>query len=154
MTVVEVKAKDTLLASKFATMCTDSNIIEHNGIKNISGEPTEIALVQNGLKYNLNKNDLYREMPRVAEIPFDSNRKMMTTIHKYRGKYLVITKGAPDILLNKCNLTSIEKRRLEKENQQMAEKALRVIAVSYKKIDSLPRSSEMNLLENGLNFVG
>ena len=154
MTVVEVKAKDTLLASKFATMCTDSNIIEHNGIKNISGEPTEIALVQNGLKYNLNKNDLYREMPRVAEIPFDSNRKMMTTIHKYRGKYLVITKGAPDILLNKCNLTSIEKHRLEKENQQMAEKALRVIAVSYKEIDSLPRSSEMNLLENGLNFVG
>ena len=59
-------------------------------------------------------------MPRVAEIPFDSNRKMMTTIHKYRGKYLVITKGAPDILLNKCNLTSMEKYRLEKENQQMA----------------------------------
>lgn len=123
MTVVEIKARDTMLASKLATMCTDSNIIHQNGQTKVNGEPTEIALVQNGLKYNLNKNELYKEMPRVAEIPFDSNRKMMTTIHKNRGKYLIITKGAPDILLNKCNLMSMEKRRIEVENQQMAEKA-------------------------------
>ena len=154
MTVVEIKAKDTILASKFATMCTDSNIIHQNGQTKVNGEPTEIALVQNGLKHNLNKNDLYKEMPRVAEIPFDSNRKMMTTIHKNGGRYLVITKGAPDILLNKCNLMNMEKRRIEIENQQMAEKALRVIAVAYKEIDNLPRSLEMNLLEDGLNFVG
>ena len=135
MTVVEVKAKDTMLASKLATMCTDSNIVHQNGQTKVSGEPTEIALVQNALKHNLNKNELYKEMPRIAEIPFDSNRKMMTTIHKYRGRYLVITKGAPDILLNKCNLISAERHRIEVENQQMAERALRVIAVAYKQID-------------------
>ena len=154
MTVVEIKARDTMFASKLATMCTDSNIVHYNGQIKVNGEPTEIALVQNGLKHNLNKIDLYKEMPRIAEIPFDSNRKMMTTIHKYRGRYIVITKGAPDILLNKCNLMSAEKNRIEIENQQMAENALRVIAVAYKEIDKLPRDSEMNLLEDGLNFVG
>lgn len=154
MTVVEIKSKDPMLASKLATMCTDSNIIKESGQIKVNGEPTEIALVQNALKYNLNKNDLYREMPRVEEIPFDSNRKMMTTIHKNRGKYLVITKGAPDILLNKCKLASIEKQRIEIENQQMAERALRVIAVAYKEIDKLPQKTENNLLEDNLNFVG
>ena len=154
MTVVEIKSRDKLLASKLATMCTDSNITYENGKTEINGEPTENALVQNGLKYNLNKVELYREMPRVGEIPFDSTRKMMTTIHKMSTVYLVITKGAPDILLNKCNLTVGEKRSIESQNQQMAERALRVIAVASKKISTMPSNEEMKFLEDGLDFVG
>ena len=154
MTVVEIKSRDKLLASKLATMCTDSNITYENGKTEINGEPTENALVQNGLKYNLNKVELYREMPRVGEIPFDSTRKMMTTIHKMSTGYLVITKGAPDILLNKCNLTVGEKRSIESQNQQMAERALRVIAVASKKISTMPSNEEMKFLEDGLDFVG
>ena len=154
MTVVEIKARDKLLASKLATMCTDSNITYENGKTEINGEPTENALVQNGLKYNLNKVELYREMPRVGEIPFDSTRKMMTTIHKISAGYLVVTKGAPDILLNKCNLTVGEKRSIESQNQQMAERALRVIAVASKKISTMPSNEEMKFLEDGLDFIG
>ena len=154
MTVVEIKSRDKLLASKLATMCTDSNITYENGKTEINGEPTENALVQNGLKYNLNKVELYREMPRVGEIPFDSTRKMMTTIHKMSTGYLVITKGAPDILLNKCNLTVGEKRSIESQNQQMAERALRVIVVASKKISTMPSNEEMKFLEDGLDFVG
>ena len=154
MTVVEIKSRDKILASKLATMCTDSNITYENGKTEINGEPTENALVQNGLKYNLNKVELYREMPRVGEIPFDSTRKMMTTIHKMSTGYLVITKGAPDILLNKCNLTVGEKRSIESQNQQMAERALRVIAVASKKISTMPSNEEMKFLEDGLDFVG
>ena len=92
-------------------------------------------------------------MPRVEEIPFDSNRKMMTTIHKIGNKYRVITKGAPDILLNKCNLSSLQKQQIQKHNLMMAEKALRVIAVSYKDIDKLPSKIDTENIENNLSFV-
>ena len=92
-------------------------------------------------------------MTRVGEIPFDSNRKMMTTIHKIGDKYRVITKGAPDVLLNKCNISSLQKNQVQKENLIMAEKALRVIAVSYKDLDKLPSKIESDNIENNLNFV-
>ena len=153
MTVVEINAKDKMLATRFGAMCTDSNIVYEKGKTEINGEPTEIALVQNALKYNYNKVELYREMPRVAEIPFDSTRKMMTTIHKKGTRYIVITKGAPDVLLNKCNATIGEKNRIEKENENMAKKALRVIAVAYKEIPAMPKNSELKFMEDGLNFV-
>ena len=153
MTVVEINAKDKMLATRLGAMCTDSNIVYENGKTEINGEPTEIALVQNALKYNYNKVELYREMPRVAEIPFDSTRKMMTTIHKKGTRYIVITKGAPDVLLNKCNVTIGEKHRIEKENENMAKKALRVIAVAYKEIPAMPKNSELKFMEDGLNFV-
>ena len=153
MTVVEINAKDKMLATRLGAMCTDSNIVYENGKTEINGEPTEIALVQNALKYNYNKVELYREMPRVAEIPFDSTRKMMTTVHKKGTRYIVITKGAPDVLLNKCNVTIGEKNRIEKENENMAKKALRVIAVAYKEIPAMPKNSELKFMEDGLNFV-
>ena len=92
-------------------------------------------------------------MPRINEIPFDSNRKMMTTIHKLNnGKYRIITKGAPDILLNKC--LNVDRKKVEIENEQMARKALRVIAVAYKDIENLPTKIESINIENNLNFVG
>ena len=154
MTVVEIKARDINLTSELSCMCTDCEIIRKRGKLEINGEPTEIALVQNALNRNKNKTELEQNMPRVEEIPFDSNRKMMTTIHKKENKYLVITKGAPDVLIEKCKLTFDEKRKIQRENMQMAEKALRVIAVSYKELDFLPIKIDSQTIENNLNFVG
>lgn len=93
-------------------------------------------------------------MPRINEIPFDSNRKMMTTIHKIGNKYRIITKGAPDILLNKCQSSIGEKQRIQRENLQMAERALRVIAVAYKDLEYMPSKIDSDNIENNLNFVG
>ena len=154
MTIVEIKAKDQELATKLVAMCNDCEISYQKGNMEISGEPTEVALVQKGLDKNFDKTNLYQEMPRVGEISFDSNRKMMTTIHKVGNRYRIITKGAPDVLLGRCDIPIGEKQRVEKENRQMAEKALRVIAVAYKDVDFLPSKIESTTIENHLNFVG
>ena len=154
MTVVEIKAQEPSFAIELATMCTDCHILYKQGKTEVQGEATEIALVQNGLNNNKNKTELYRQMPRISEIPFDSNRKMMTTIHKVGNKYRVITKGAPDVLLNKCKNTIGEKQRIQKDNLKMAEKALRVIAVAYKDLERLPSNIDTENIERELNFVG
>ena len=154
MTVVEIKSDNPRLATELATMCTDCNIIYKKGKEEIQGEPTEIALVKNGLKSGENKTELYQKMPRINEIPFDSNRKMMTTIHKMGNKYRIITKGAPDILIEKCKLTIGQKHEAARNNENMAKKALRVIAVAYKDLDVLPSKIDSSNIENNLNFVG
>ncbi len=154
MTVVEIKSDNPRLATELATMCTDCNIVYKKGKEEIQGEPTEIALVKNGLKSRENKTELYQKMPRINEIPFDSNRKMMTTIHKIGNKYRIITKGAPDILIEKCKLTIGQKHEAARNNENMAKKALRVIAVAYKDLDVLPSKIDSSNIENNLNFVG
>ena len=83
-------------------MCTDCTINE----KNVEGEPTEAAIVNAALEIGENKNDIYKIEKRVNEIPFDSERKLMTTIHKVGNRYRIITKGAPDILIKKCKTIS------------------------------------------------
>ena len=112
MTVVETKTNNntTDFLLELGSMCTDCDIIYDKNKLIVKGEPTETAIVEGALKQNKNKNDLYKIMPRVNEIPFDSNRKMMTTIHKIENKYRIITKGAPDVLLDRCNLSN-EKRK-------------------------------------------
>ncbi len=153
MKVVEIKAENPSLAMELATMCTDSRIEINNGKIEVVGEPTENALVEVAYKNKLDKNDLYQLMPRINEIPFDSARKLMTTVHKLNnGKYRVITKGAPDVLLNKC--IGIYKEKILKENEKMANKALRVIAVAYKDVEYLPNKIDSSSIENHLNFVG
>ena len=140
-------------------MCTDCNINIEENKKIVKGEPTEIALVEYGLSINKDKNELYSQMPRVNEIPFDSNRKMMTTIHKIGNKYRIITKGAPDILLERCNKEVGEKEtfsklKIQNQNLKMAQRALRVIAVAYKDIEILPNNINSTTIENDLIFVG
>lgn len=152
MKVVEVRAKSPSLAIELATMCTDSDVLYQNEKIQVTGEPTEVAIVDKAIQEGKNKNDLYNQMPRISEIPFDSNRKMMTTIHKYGNKYRVITKGAPDVLLDKC--IHVDKNIVQKENLQMANKALRVIAVGYKDIDILPTKINSDTIEKDLNFIG
>ena len=153
MKVVEIKAENPNFAMELATMCTDSKIENNNGKVEVVGEPTENALVEVAYKNQLDKMKLYQAMPRVNEIPFDSTRKLMTTVHRLaNGKYRIITKGAPDVLLNRC--IGIQKENVLKENEKMANKALRVIAVAYKEVDSLPNKLESSIIENNLNFVG
>lgn len=162
MKVVEINSKDINLVTEFACMCTDCDITYKEGKVEVQGEPTEVAIVNQALENNKNKNELYRTMPRVNEIPFDSSRKMMTTIHKIGNKYRIITKGAPDVLLEKCQkqigiglgqTTILEKYNIQKENEKMAKKALRVIAVAYKDLDFLPQKIDTSNIENNLIFV-
>ncbi len=144
---------------KLACMCTDCTINE----KNVDGEPTEVAIVNAALEVGENKNNIYKIEKRVNEIPFDSERKLMTTIHKVGNRYRIITKGAPDILIKKCkkiynnekieDLTNNNKATILNKNDKMAKEALRVIAVSYLDIDILPSKIDSNL-ENNLIFVG
>ena len=167
MKVVDVKnatgnntATSKELILSLGAMCTDCNINE--GIA--YGEPTEVAIVNSAINFGQNKEELYKKYPRIAEIPFDSERKMMTTIHKAGGKYRIITKGAPDVLLSNCTKYDVNnsvqtmnfsvKNRIEQENKYMADKALRVIAVSYADIDYLPSKITTETIENNLVFVG
>ena len=124
------------------------------------GEPTENAIIQAGVDNGIYKTELQKQFPRVAEIPFESSRKLMTTIHKTESGYRIITKGAPDVLLNKCSkdynngyVTSMSGNRIEqikKENQTMADKALRVLAVAYSDVPKMPNG---NQAEDNLIFV-
>lgn len=145
---------------ELGTMCTDVEIEGNEAI----GEATEVAIASCAMEHHKNKQELYAKMKRVGEIPFDSDRKMMTTIHQVNGKYRIITKGAPDVLLKRCTkcyengnivpLDTSKMANIEKYNNQMAENALRVIAVGYYDIDKLPNTIDSKEIENHLIFVG
>ena len=159
MKVVEIYSKNQEFAAELATLCTDCNIDIEDNKKVVKGEPTETALVEYALTINKDKNELNSKTPRINEIPFDSNRKMMTTIHRIGNKYRVITKGAPDVLIDRCN-KEIEEReafsklKIQNQNLKMAQRALRVIAVAYKDIEILPNRIDTWAVENDLTFVG
>ena len=138
-------------------LCNDTKIADDGSL---TGDPTETALVDIALKMGFTTN-LYNELPRVDEIPFDSERKLMTTVHEREGKYIVYTKGGVDELLNKCtsyidhgevkeDLQSFIPT-IEDTNEKMAKDALRVLAFGYKELDHKPTQDE---LENNLTFVG
>ena len=160
MKVVEVVGnKEKVL--RFSTLCTDCEIVDNV----IEGEPTEKAIVKEALENNINKYTEMTNMPRVAEIPFDSTRKLMTTVHELKnGGYRIITKGAPDVLLDKCsyyeemnNIKEFDKSfydLIKNKNNKMAEKALRVLAVAYLDVDILPSQIDSETIEKGLIFIG
>ena len=160
MKVVEVVGnKEKVL--KFSTLCTDCEIVDNV----IEGEPTEKAIVKEALENNINKYTEMTNMPRVAEIPFDSTRKLMTTVHELKnGGYRIITKGAPDVLLDKCSyyeeMNNIKEfdnffyDLIKNKNNKMAEKALRVLAVAYLDVDILPSQIDSETIEKGLIFIG
>ena len=129
-----------------------------------TGDPTETAFLDVGMQVGLNKNDLEQQQVRVAEIPFDSERKMMTTVNRKEGNMYVYTKGGVDELLACCrfillngeikDLSEHEKEKIRKANVHMAEKALRVLAVAYKEIGELPSEVTPEALEHHLVFAG
>ena len=170
MKVVDVRSQNKKFIIELATLCTDCDINVESGVPQVSGEPTEKAIVEECINMGTVKDKLENFMPRINEIPFDSNRKMMTTIHKIGNKYRIITKGAPDVLLQKCTkqvdlitemqnqynikIKSLENLKIQSDNRQMAQKALRVIAVAYKDLDTLPSKIDSKNIENNLTFVG
>ena len=141
-------------------LCNDTKI-SNDGT--LTGDPTETALVDMGFKLDFEPS-IYDEMPRIGEVPFDSDRKLMTTINEQNGKYIVYTKGGVDELLAKCNsylLNGEIKQDLEtyakivrKHNEEMAKEALRVLSCGYKELDHKPTDDEIKNIENDLIFVG
>ena len=167
MKVVEVKSKNPKFIITMATLCTDCEITVENNQEKVIGEPTEKAIVEEGLHIGCNKKETEKIFPRINEIPFDSNRKMMTTIHRMGSKYRIICKGAPDVLLDKCTkevleigdsqdikVKTLDKLKIKNGNEQMAHKALRVIAVAFKDVTELPSKIDSSTIENNLTFVG
>ena len=156
MTVIKTISSDEQFLLELGSMCTDCIIQKIDGKVQAIGEPTEVAIVNKALEKNINKDVLYESMKRVNELPFDSNRKLMTTVHKTKNNYISITKGAPDILINRCNrifengeireLNTSRKEKLKKQNIDMANNALRVLAIGYKEMASN--------LEQDLIFIG
>ena len=167
MTVTEIRncfgranSNERKFIFELGTMCTDTTEERINGKLGFVGEATEVAISNAAMEEGVSKSFLYDEMKRINDIPFDSKRKMMTTIHKYGNEYRIITKGAPDVLLKRCSncysggqIVPIfsKKDDINEQNNQMAEKALRVIAVAYKDVEKLP---EMQDVEKDLIFCG
>ena len=163
MTVVEEYfGKDAKTLATAMALCSDA---EYETEKTAKGEPTECALVNYASSLNLNKNDLKKEYPRVAEVPFDSMRKMMSTIHEKKdGSFIQYTKGAPDEILKQCTkilkndkvevLTDADRSEILNANKAMADKALRVLAASYKEYQEKPVEHTAEALEKELIFIG
>lgn len=161
MTVVDTFGNSELLAISMA-LCNDAALSDEDG--SIVGEPTESALAKFALNAGKNKNELDEKMPRVAEAPFDSIRKLMTTIHKGEGEYIQYTKGAPDEILKRCAriitdegevpLTDELKNKVLVKNKEMADKALRVLGSALRHWDAVPPDTSPENLEKELTFIG
>ena len=155
MKVVEIIGNKNKIL-EYGALCCNCEINE--GV--VEGEPTEVAIVKEAVKEKQNKI-----LPRICEIPFDSNRKLMTTVNELEnGKYRIITKGAPEILLGICDyyeenntvhdMNSTFLSKIKNKNEKMAEKALRVLGVAYLDVDIMPKEISADFLEKGLIFEG
>ena len=160
MTVVEHMGDGELVATAMA-LCSDANL---NDQDQAEGEPTECALVNFACKLGLKKQDLEKATPRVDEAPFDSGRKMMSTVHDLGGKFVQYTKGGPDVVLARCayyyedgeNKPMTEEKRSEimAANKAMADKALRVLAAAKRDWSEKPADNTPEFLEQELVFLG
>ncbi|HPF19785.1 MAG TPA: calcium-translocating P-type ATPase, PMCA-type [Syntrophomonas sp.] len=138
---------------QYATLCSDGSVeIDENGRETHIGDPTETAIVLAAYKNGLPKDELNRLYPRQCELPFDSDRKLMTTVNQIDGKYVVIVKGAFDVLAERCLAGNVEAGR--QMTDELSSQALRVLAVAWKAIDALPETITPVVLENGLTFMG
>ncbi len=146
-------------------LCNDSKVSRSgSGSITFMGDPTETALADFGLNKGINKEELEKQLPRKSEIPFDSERKLMTTINQTKEQIRAFTKGAPDVLLDRCTgifmngkvepLTPEHIDSINAANKALASKALRVLGVAYKDIDHIPSELLPEKVESGLVFVG
>ena len=163
MTVVEHYGNNETLLANAMSLCSDAEFdnIEQTAV----GEPTECALVNYAEKLGVSKNEQKNTLVRIGEIPFDSSRKMMTTIHQNQDKQIIqFTKGAPDEILKICTHALIDGKSVEltdsikydiiNANKNMADRALRVLAVAHKKLDKEPTLYENTYLEKDMCFIG
>lgn len=161
MTVIEHYCDNEKMLAEGMALCTDVNLDDDG---NLVGEPTEMALVAYSMSLGMNKNELLKSAPRVGEAPFDSNRKMMSTIHKTADGILQFTKGAPDEILKHCTrifkngevspLTDADRDAVLKKNKEFADRALRVLACGYKQLSCVPEDQSPDNIENELVFCG
>ncbi len=161
MTVVDAFGNENQLAISMA-LCNDASISD--GDESIVGEPTESALIRYAFNAGKNKNDLEKKLPRVSEAPFDSERKMMSTIHKTESRFIQYTKGAPDELLKRCTHILTQHGEVElsddflknvlDRNKAMAKKALRVLGSAMRHWEKLPEDTSPENLEKDLIFIG
>ncbi len=163
MTVVEHYGDDEKLLANAMSLCSDAefDVDENDAV----GEPTECALVNYAQKVDMSKNEQKHIYARIGEVPFDSMRKMMTTVHKTDdGRLVQFTKGAPDEIIKRCTkiwengeiveLTDEKREKALAMNKNMADRALRVLAASMKYLDSEPSEYEAEKVENDLCFIG
>lgn len=145
---------------ELGSMCNDCIVNYKKNEATVDGDPTEVAIVNCAIKHN----SYNKVNSRVNEIPFDSDRKMMTTIHKIKNGYRIITKGAPDVILKNCsyyydngNILNINQNKTSmilSQNEKLANNALRVIAISYKDVSLLPNKIDSQNIEKDLIFTG
>ena len=161
MTVVEFKGDNENLIAQAMALCSDAKLEDGE----VKGEPTEAALVEWARKLEMPKPVLEEEFPRVAEAPFDSSRKMMSTVHKsIKHGFVQYTKGAPDVVLGRCTqalingkrvaMTDEVKEEILAQNKEMADKALRVLCVAMKSYSDIPESESPEFLEKDLCYIG
>ncbi len=162
MTVVDTFTEDPSLLAKAMALCNDAK--RSLGMHEATGEPTEAALVNHAHDLKLYKDELDVNFPRIGEAPFDSNRKMMSTLHTENGKVYQYTKGATEIIITKCThylhngkvepITEEFIQYVNKECKDFADRALRVLSAAYKIYDVLPESCDAEDIENNLIFIG
>lgn len=160
MTVVEHTGETELVATAMA-LCSDAELNQENQAE---GEPTECALVNFAYSVGLKKQELEKASPRVDEAPFDSGRKMMSTVHKAGNGFIQYTKGGPDVVLSRCAwylengearpMTEEKRKEIMAENKAMADKALRVLAVAKREWSEKPGDNTPEFLEKELVFLG
>ncbi len=136
----------------YGALCCDGSVIFDGGKETHIGDPTETAIVLAAHKNGMLKDEINKENPRVAELPFDSDRKLMSTVNEIDGKLVVIVKGAVDMMESRCIAGDFERAKVK--NEQMSSDALRVLAVAYKIIDKLPDEITTENLESDLTFIG
>lgn len=137
---------------KLGTLCCDGSVIFHGMEEQHIGDPTETAIVLAAHKNGMPKDQLNEIYPRLAEIPFDSDRKLMTTVNRMDGKNIVIVKGAFDVMATRCVKGDL--KFAKQMTESMSENALRVLAVAYKEIEAVPNDPAPEELENGLTLIG
>ena len=163
MTVVDTFTNDVHLLATGMALCSDAKIDPEK--KQAVGEPTEAALVNFAYKHDLPSYTLIEQQPRVGEAPFDSMRKMMSTVHKYKEGYIQYTKGANEIVLSHCNyyldenhqvvkLTEEVKTEITHKAKEYADRALRVLGLGYRLYEEKPANFDSENLENDLIYVG
>jgi len=163
MTVVDFSGADEQLLATAMALCSDAELDSEAG--EAIGEPTECALVNYANKLGMPKDALKEKNPRIGEAPFDSKRKMMSTVHRLEdGTIMQYTKGAPDIVLNLCTTANMDgqivpmtdalRMTILKSNKDMADRALRVLCAAQRKWDEMPESNDPEYLEHDLCYVG
>ncbi|MGL4647568.1 MAG: cation-translocating P-type ATPase [Mycoplasmoidaceae bacterium] len=146
-------SREELKLLKYATLCTDCVIEESDKGKILIGDPTELAIVEFALQKGYDDDKWDEDHQRVDDIPFDSNRKMMTSINVINGKQIAIIKGAPDVVFSKCK--NLKLSEVSKINNKWSDKAIRVLAIAYKEIKGdIPKEIDHELIEKDLEFMG